>query len=123
MDKLLDKEVHPAYKAPSLVNYLTPRHTSNSTPPTSVPSSSGGDSRDQSGRGTSHPSMQSGTRASELDEFPPTDDFSDQRPGPSSGAGSASGAAGSGARPKTTYTLTYGQRYLQTCIVNSFERD
>lgn len=102
MDKLLDKEVHPSYKAPSLVTYIVPRHCSSSTPPTSGASSTSNDPSDRSGGASGHLSRTGGTRASELDEFPPTDD-PDLRPGPSAGG------SGVGARPKTTYTLTYGQ--------------
>lgn len=113
MDKLLDKEVHPSYKAPSLVTYLTPRHAASNTPPTSSAPSSG-ETSSHSRQASGHGGSQSGTRASELDEFPPADDGSD-RAGQSAG-GSGLGASGIGARPKTTYTLTYGQRYVLFCL-------
>ncbi|KAL4239909.1 Zinc finger SWIM domain-containing protein 8 [Mactra antiquata] len=106
MDKLLDKEVHPSYKAPSLITYLTPRHTATNIPPTSS-ANSGSEASGHSRHGTGQSGSLGGTRASELDEFPPTDEGSD-RAG-QSGGGSGPGTSGVGARPKTTYTITYGQ--------------
>jgi len=116
MDKLLDKEVHPQYKAPSLVMYLTPRHTACHTPPTSGATAAPSGSQDgpinprdpgphghrHGATGTSgHRGQGHASRASELDDFAVPDDHR-QRGGASGGA--------NGARPKTYTSITYGQR-------------
>lgn len=112
MDKLLDKEVHQSYKAPSLVNYLS----SKQTPPQPQPMAPG-----PNGCQAPRPVCQSASgpsRASELDEIP----LNDQPQRNLGGSGGACGesqplgqklsptSGGSGARPKTTYTLRYGNR-------------
>ena len=115
MDKLLDKEVHQSYKAPSLVNYLS--SAAKQTPAQLQPMAPA----------QPHPGCQpvSGpTRASELDEIPLTDQPPPEHPRSLGASGGACGEphppgqkqspttpSGSGARPKTTYTLRYGNRY------------
>lgn len=112
MDKLLDKEVHQSYKAPSLVNYLS--SAAKQTPAQLQPMAPA----------QPHPGCQpvSGpTRASELDEIPLTDQPPPEHPRSLGASGGACGEphppgqkqspttpSGSGARPKTTYTLRYG---------------
>ncbi|WAQ97485.1 ZSWM8-like protein [Mya arenaria] len=99
MDKLLDKEVHQQYKAPSLMTYLTPRQAPCHTPTTSTGGSRDQQERPQNPRGASGTSRS--TRTSELDEFPAPDDQRHR--------GGASGGLGTtGARPKAYTTITYG---------------
>lgn len=111
MDKLLDKVVHPSYKAPSLVTYLTPRHAACHSPPTST-SSDNPDNPDDQGppRGPGGGACAVGThggQSSKRGTGPTTDG---QRPEGSGASGS--GTTCTGTRPKTTlsYTLSYGQR-------------
>ena len=119
MDKLLDKEVHTSYKAPSLVNYLSCKQSSTQPQPQPMgPGPSGCQPHQPTGQASS-----GSTRASELDEIPLNDQPLEPRRSPG-GSGGACGEAqpgqkqspttpgGSGARPKTTYTLRYGNRYV-----------
>ena len=117
MDKLLDKEVHPQYKAPSLVTYLSPRHSSSHAPSTSTHhhSNTDGNVGTSSTSYPKHGSQRSlhGTRASELDEIGLTDQRMEFRQDegssvPKQMAGASNLAAG--ARPKTSY-MRYPQRY------------
>jgi len=114
MDKLLDKEVHQLYKAPSLVNYLGSKSsghpsTSSSTNnhPSHVSSTQNGHhhsdlTASQAGKPVTSSSvvqqsptalLSQGTSAEGSSQIHP-------RPGPST-------ATGSGARPKLMYPLRY----------------
>ncbi|KAK3090543.1 hypothetical protein FSP39_012583 [Pinctada imbricata] len=103
MDKLLDKEIHQQYKAPSLMNYLGVK-TSNHSTPTSMSQASS----------PIHPSTSQHSSGGAMGGVSPdTSQPSDPRPGPSrvksvEGCGqSPSKAYSSGARPKITYPLRY----------------
>ena len=126
MDKLLDKEVHQSYKAPSLVNYLSCKQTgAQPQPQPMTPGPSGCQPHPSTPQACPAP-----TRASELDEIPLTDQPPEPHRGPS-GLGGACGEpqpgqkqspttpGGGGARPKTTYTLRYGNRYGRYLVVAS----
>lgn len=111
MDRLLDKEVHQLYKAPSLVNYLgvkTPSSHASSTASgnagTSNPQACGGvaeppgSSRAGSIAASGNASAQSAVLAS-----------NDVNPAPN--------RAAAGARPKITYPLRYN-RYVSILVVS-----
>ena len=112
MDKLLDKEIHQSYKAPSLVNYLSCKQIPPQPQPM-APCPSGCEPPNAASQSAPGP-----TRASELDEIPLTDPpRSLGGPGGVCGESHTPGqkqspttSSGSGARPKTTYTLRYGNR-------------
>ena len=106
MEKLLDKQVHPSYKAPSLVTYLTPRQAASHAPSTSTSSSNQGDHHRvarEPGGATSGGSRQACRQVDNQQT-----EESKREPGGSA----ATGTGCPGVRPKTAmpYTLTYGQR-------------
>ena len=104
MDKLLDKEIHQLYKAPSLVNYLGVKSSSHSTPTSLSQASS-----------PSHPTSYHPSGGAMGGAGPDSSQPMDPRPGPSrvkavEGCGqSPSKSHSAGARPKITYPLRYNR--------------
>lgn len=107
MDKLLDKVVHPSYKAPSLVTYLTPRHVSCHAPVASSSSSNRDNHGERRTPWEAGGACGGGRQASRQTEAQ-QNEATRSEPGPASATGTNSATT----RPKTTlsYTLTYGQR-------------
>ena len=99
MDKLLDKEIHQLYKAPSLVNYLGSKTTSSHS---SAPVAGGHASSSHSNHSAS---KQSGVAASNTGPSTSSDTTNTQ-----GSRLSSQGACGSSAtRPKLTYPLRYNR--------------
>lgn len=133
MDKILDKEVHQSYKAPSLVTYLTSKSPSSQASSGPSPVASGHSSHTASPTHHSHvrrsdippprylnklePSHSGATRTTVSPSLPlpsaqvkAVDDCNIDRNITTSSTCTTStttSTAGTGARPKTTYTLTY----------------
>lgn len=103
MDKLLDKEVHQLYKAPSLVNYLGVKNSSSNVTSTANSSMSTSSNPQTSGAGADAAGTSKTNRSANGSAQPVVSAPSDVNPVPN--------RAPVGARPKITYPLRYN-RYV-----------
>lgn len=112
MDRLLDKEVHQLYKAPSLVNYLGVK-TSSSHANSTASGNAGTSPNPQACGGVAEPpgSSRAGSSAASggASAQPAVLTASDVNPAPNRTA--------VGARPKITYPLRYN-RYVSIFVVS-----
>lgn len=112
MDRLLDKEVHQLYKAPSLVNYLGVK-TSSSHASSTASGNAGTSPNPQACGGVAEPpgSSRAGSSAPSggASAQPAVLTASDVNPAPNRTA--------VGARPKITYPLRYN-RYVSILVVS-----